>query len=87
MFRRLNNKGETLAETLAAMLVVVLAIVMLAGAVVAASRVNNRIKVEDTDFRISESGSSSQTSINGKTVDIILYQTDNGYYYYEYDKE
>ncbi len=87
MLKRMNNKGETLAETLAAMLVVVLAIVMLAGAVIAAARVNNRIKVEDTDFRISDSGSSKQTKINGKDVDIILYQTDKGYYYYEYDKE
>ena len=81
--------GETLSEVLIAMLIVVMAFLFLCGAVVSAARINSRLKNEDVVFqtegredKTAEKGFS--VSINGTGIGSVkLYQTKNGYYYYE----
>ena len=43
-----DKNGETIAETLVALLITVLALMLLPGAIVAASRVNNRVEKQTT---------------------------------------
>lgn len=83
-----SNAGETLVETLFALLVVGLAMTMLAGAIMAAARVNKGARDFNTAFILdnAEKVSSSVTvKISEKTpISVNAYQTNdqNHYYYY-----
>lgn len=95
--RRLKA-GETLAETLIAMLVVVFAVLILAGAVVAAARVNRSTQDQDVAFHLG-AGSPSRVKVDisaqvggfpvsaegAPALWVKRYSTDEGYLYYEYD--
>ena len=82
-----SNAGETLVETLFALLVVGLAMTMLAGAIMAAARVNKGARDFNTAFILdnAEEVSSVTVEISGKTpisVSVNAYRTQNQYYYY-----
>ena len=83
-----SNAGETLVETLFSLLVIGLAMTMLAGAIMAAARVNKGARDFNTAFILdnAEKVSSSVTvKISGKTpisVSVNAYRTQNQYYYY-----
>ena len=90
--RRLNKKGETLVETLFAMLVIVLAFTVLCGGIVAAARINSRLKnstaVFDTQGESSENKTLTVihegTGATESKLGITLHETENGYLYYLY---
>jgi len=74
--RILENKGETLAETLVAMLIIVLSFTMLAGAITSVGHINSQ-KAKDTPqcLVVSNSNtivSSSKVTINGEKVDVVF---------------
>ena len=83
-----SNAGETLVETLFSLLVIGLAMTMLAGAIMAAARVNKGARDFNTAFILdnAEKVSSSVTvKISEKTpISVNAYQTNdqNHYYYY-----
>ena len=83
-----SNAGETLVETLFSLLVIGLAMTMLAGAIMAAARVNKGARDFNTAFILdnAEKVSSSVTvEIPGKPpISVNAYQTNdqNHYYYY-----
>ena len=85
-----SNAGETLVETLFALLVVGLAMTMLAGAIMAAARVNKGARDFNTAFILDNPkkvSSSVTVKISGKTpisVSVNAYRTNdqNHYYYY-----
>ena len=94
---RRANAGEMIVETLVSMLVVALSVLMMAGAVQSAARVNSRMKNEDKVFAVNAGALSSSGSVSisyhyqvpgssgtyTSDVDVTMYQTENGYYYYE----
>ena len=82
-----SNAGETLVETLFSLLVVGLAMTMLAGAIMAAARVNKGARDFNTAFILdnAEKVSSVTVKISEKTpISVNAYQTNdqNHYYYY-----
>ena len=82
-----SNAGETLVETLFALLVVGLAMTMLAGAIMAAARVNKGARDFNTAFILdnAEEVSSVTVEMSEKTpISVNAYQTNdqNHYYYY-----
>ena len=80
-----SRRGETLVETLVSLLIVVLVMAFLATSIVAATRVN--AKMRDADG-ISEPASLTVSSGRGTssfTVPVEKYTTENGYCYYTYD--
>ena len=83
-----SNAGETLVETLFALLVVGLAMTMLAGAIMAAARVNKGARDFNTAFILDNAkkvSSSVTVEISGKPpISVNAYQTNdqNHYYYY-----
>ena len=87
--KKLKQKtGESIAETLVAVLIMSLAFLMLTGAVVTAARINHRAKNEEVAF--SSGGTSTETAVSiglglspSGSMNITLYETENGYYYYE----
>ena len=83
--------GESVAETLVAVLIMALAFLILTGAVLAAARVNERVKNEDVAFAKSDGDPAAPTvtsvsvSLDGGSAEpynVNLYEK-NGYYYYE----
>ena len=84
-----SNSGESIVETLVTMIILSLAVVMLSGAVVTSSRVNQRAENADTAFINSQNQPvSHMISIlkgtgEGANLNVNLYQTENGYIYYE----
>lgn len=83
---KLNNKGETIVETLVAILMISLSFIMLAGAIVTASKINktayNSIKTFSMDGEIV---SNFKLTIDGKDFSnkVTGYKSSGGYYYYE----
>ena len=89
-----SNAGETLVETLFSLLVVGLAMTMLAGAIMAAARVNKGVRDLDTSFQATNNPGSGvnvtvihtkhNTVPNTSSVPVTVYQTDdqNKYCYY-----
>ena len=82
-----SNAGETLVETLFALLVVGLAMTMLAGAIMAAARVNKGARDFNTAFILDNAKevSSVTVKISEKTpISVNAYQINdqNHYYYY-----
>ena len=84
------KSGETLVETLIAMLIISLVFIFLASSIVSAAKVNSSVKNEDTAFvRDGQSSITDRLSVDGSEVDqkyVQFYETENGYYYYEYKK-
>ena len=84
-----SNSGESIVETLVTMIILSLAVVMLSGAVVTSARVNQRAENADTAFINSQNQPvSHMISIlkgtgEGANLNVNLYQTENGYIYYE----
>lgn len=89
-----SRSGETLAEVLIAVLIVSLTFLFLSGAVVSASKVNASVKNEEVAFKVAGGGDTVlgisdpdgrvSVTIGGAFVSgVTLYQTGNGYYYYE----
>lgn len=91
MYKLKRKTGESIAETLVAVLILSLAFLMLSGAVVTAANVNKAAKNEDVAF--STGGTPTATVVrieidrvpsdSSPEIDITLYETGNGYYYYE----
>ena len=95
--KRRSKAGESIAETLISMLIVAVTCTFLAGAVVSAARVNTRLEGQDVTFHADSSTTVTDYTITvfsglnelkkpDDTVyrpEINLYQTENGYYYYE----
>lgn len=84
-----SNSGESIVETLVTMIILSLAVVMLSGAVVTSARVNQRVENADTAFISSQTRpvshmiSISKGTGEGANLNVNLYQTENGYIYYE----
>ncbi len=85
-----KNAGETIPETLVAVLIMAMAFLMLTGAVVTAARINSSVRNNE----MTVSNSSQQTVDTAYAITVkyddtaqqmqsTLYQTENGYYYYE----
>ena len=92
LMRKLRSRrGETLVETLVSLLIVVLVMAFLATSIVAATRVNAKVRDADVAVRydgISEPASLTVSSGRGTssfTVPVEKYTTENGYCYYTYD--
>ena len=86
-----SRRGETLVETLVSLLIVVLVMAFLATSIVAATRVNAKMRDADVAVRydgISEPASLTVSSGRGTssfTVPVEKYTTENGYCFYTYD--
>ena len=85
-----SNKGESISEALVAILVVSLAAVMLSGAITTSASINNKIKESDVSFSAQGSSDDSikirvraQRNIFEEERTAKLYETENGYYYYD----
>lgn len=89
--RKLKSRaGESVAETLCAVLMISLVFLFLAGSIVTAARINKEIAPEEKTFqRVVETTQPGQVILRGDgvlsetDVDVTIYRTDNGYYYYE----
>lgn len=103
MQKKLHSQaGESIGETLVAMLIVVMTFSFLTGAVVAAARVNTRLRNQNISFDTSSPETLSHYTITVssggtpvETLDpddtssglaVTLQKTENGYYYYEVEK-
>lgn len=87
-----EEKGETIAETLAAVLVISLAMTMLAGAIMTSANINATTKKMKTEFdttgAIAKDSTVSIQHADGQpddTIEVTSYTTkdDNSYVYYE----
>ena len=85
--------GETLVETMFSLAIISVTFVFLTGAVVAATRVNSKIRNSGSEFETgNDSGKKVSVTVNVKDVGNIidskeatLYQSKNEYYYYRMD--
>ena len=84
-----SNAGETLVETLFSLLVIGLAMTMLAGAIMAAARVNKGARDFNTAFILDNAEKVSSVTVKIKIsektpISVNAYQTNdqNHYYYY-----
>ncbi len=83
---KLNNKGETIVETLVAILMISLSFIMLAGAIITASKINKTAYDNVKPFIVDgEKISDFKVYIDDKDVSdkVIGYKSLEGYYYYE----
>ena len=90
-----SRRGETLVETLVSLLIVVLVMAFLATSIVAATRVNAKMRDADEAGEVDYSKDffgkpASLTVSSGRgtssfTVPVEKYTTENGYCYYTYD--
>ena len=90
--KKLGKKnGEPIAETLVAMMIVAMSLTILAGAIVSAAKVNDKVKNSQVSFE-NDGGDGELKSTQvvlkvGDTVkaslDVYALNTGNGYYYYE----
>ena len=95
---KLNNRGESLVETLVALLVIVLAVLLLASGIMASSRANE--KTANTELYSSRQ--KDEQTATGIVVEVEGYGTDrlddvkvycdlnsegtDGYYFYEFEE-
>lgn len=90
MKRLCSKSGETLVETLLAMIIISFVFIFLAGSIVSAAKVNSGVKNEDTAFvRNGQSSIDDSLMVDGSAIDqkyVQFYETENGYFYYEYKK-
>lgn len=80
-----KRAGETVAETLVAVMIISMVFLFLAGAIVTAQRINTGIKPDEQAFRQDSADPTYNyiVKLNGTVVRVTLYQTENGYWYYE----
>lgn len=89
-----DNSGETLVESLVSIVVVLLTFLFMTAAVIAAAKINSRVKEADVDFNydgvLQADGfvnvwldkNQPLESRQGWSLDVDKYVTDNGYIYY-----
>ena len=93
-----EQSGETIIETLVSMLIAVICISMLATSMLAAARINEKVRrklTEELSFQYSEPAvqqtgfvqlTFTEASAESKRVDITLYQSKNDYYWYRSER-
>lgn len=92
-----EQSGETIIETLVSMLIAVICISMLATSMLAAARINEKVRrklTEELSFRYSDPAQQTgvvQLTFTGASaepeqVDITLYQSENDYYWYRSER-
>ena len=86
---KLNNKGETIVETLVAVLMISLSFIMLAGAIVTASKINKTAYDSIKTFSMDNSVEISDFKLTIDDIEVDVrkkvkeYKSSGGYYYYE----
>ena len=93
-----EQSGETIIETLVSMLIAVICISMLATSMLAAARINEKVRrklTAELSFQYSEPAvqqtgfvqlTFTEASAESKRVDITLYQSENDYYWYRSER-
>ena len=89
-----EQSGETIIETLLSMLIAVICISMLATSMLAAARINEKVRrklTEELSFRYSDPAvqqtfTEAEASAESKQVDITLYKSENDYYWYRSER-
>lgn len=93
-----GQSGETIIETLVSMLIAVICISMLATSMLAAARINEKVRrklTAELSFRYSEPAvqqtgavqlTFTEASTESKQVDITLYKSKNDYYWYRAER-
>ena len=95
-----EQSGETIIETLVSMLIAVICISMLATSMLAAARINEKVRrklTAELSFRYSEPAeqgtggvqltfTEAEASAESKRVDITLYKSENDYYWYRSER-
>ena len=93
-----GQSGETIIETLVSMLIAVICISMLATSMLAAARINEKVRrklTAELSFRYSEPAvqqteavqlTFTDASAESKQVDITLYKSKNDYYGYRSER-
>lgn len=92
-----EQSGETIIETLVSMLIAVICISMLATSMLAAARINEKVRrklTEELSFQYSDPAQQTgvvqltftDASAESKQVDITLYQSENDYYWYRSER-
>lgn len=92
-----GQSGETIIETLVSMLIAVICISMLATSMLAAARINEKVRrklTEELSFQYSDPAQQTgvvqltftDASAESKQVDITLYQSENDYYWYRSER-
>ena len=94
-----GQSGETIIETLVSMLIAVICISMLATSMLAAARINEKVRrklTEELSFRYSDPAqqtgvvqltfTEAEASAESKQVDITLYKSKNDYYWYRSER-
>ena len=83
-----RRAGETLVESLASLLIISLALVMLAGAIIAAGRVNRAADGAETFAAAEVTVKKEDVAVSGNAITVRLALPDDGrLYYYEYEAE
>lgn len=88
-----EQSGETIIETLVSMLIAVICISMLATSMLAAARINEKVRrklTEELSFQYSDPAQQTgvvqltftEASAEPEQVDITLYKSKNDYYWY-----
>ena len=93
-----GQSGKTIIETLVSMLIAVICISMLATSMLAAARINEKVRhklTAELSFRYSEPAvqqtgavklTFTDASTESKQVDITLYKSKNDYYWYRAER-
>lgn len=94
-----GQSGETIIETLVSMLIAVICISMLATSMLAAARINEKVRrklTEELSFQYSKPDqqtgavkltfTGAEASAESKQVDITLYKSKNDYYWYRSER-
>ena len=93
-----GQSGETIIETLVSMLIAVICISMLATSMLAAARINEKVRrklTAELSFQYSEPAvqqtgavqlAFTDASTESKQVDITLYKSKNDYYWYRSER-
>ena len=92
-----EQSGETIIETLVSMLIAVICISMLATSMLAAARINEKVRrklTAELSFRYSEPAQQTgavqltftEASAEPEQVDITLYKSENDYYWYRSER-
>ena len=95
-----EQSGETIIETLVSMLIAVICISMLATSMLAAARINEKVRrklTAELSFRYSDPAvqqtgyvqltfTEAAASAESKQVDITLYKIENDYYWYRSER-
>lgn len=91
MKKLLQKRGETLVESLVSILLVTFIMLFLSTAIVAAARINRKLRDTDISYKSSKTRTASEGTLTVEgdnqvtvTSPILVYQSENGYVYYRY---